>query len=272
VADHPQAAIPQRLEGVGRGEPAALDALIGVLYEELRHVAHRRSHGDATPGTVALVHGAYVRLRHQTRIGTESRAHVLALAARALREILRTYVEQRGALKRGGDFEKVSLDQHELPGTGDAAAGEDVVAALDRALQRLDEFHARPCGVVECRFYGGLTVEETAVALGLSPRTVTREWVFAQAWLKRELSGGRSTMNPSRAERLAALFERALELEPHERRKFCEIIGRGDRDLGTELQSLLTAHDAPGDLDALAARVLPDLLDGLSRGLATNGH
>jgi RNA polymerase sigma factor (TIGR02999 family) len=204
MPDDLQETIQQLLDGLAAEDPSTLDQLIGLLHDELRLVAHRqrrRWHGDDTLGTTALVNEAYLKLRRQKRIGTASREHFLALASRAMRHILSTYSEQRRTLKRGGGLALVPLDEVELPSvdrtaerhrTADPAAmgagdGEAILAALEGALRRLEESHARQCRVVECRFYGGLTVEQTAVALGTSPRTVKRDWAFAQAWLKREL-------------------------------------------------------------------------------------
>jgi RNA polymerase sigma factor (TIGR02999 family) len=191
MPDAPGRTLQQLLDGLTADDPASLDPLIDVLHEELRLVAHRqrrRWHRDDTLGTTALVHEAYLKLRRQKRIVTASREHFLALASRAMRHILSTYSEQRRTLKRGGGLARVSLDESHLPADDPAAEGaEDILAALDRALRRLEASHARQCRVVECRFYGGLTVEQTAAALGTSTRTVKRDWAFAQAWLKREL-------------------------------------------------------------------------------------
>ena len=177
------------LEGLARGDPAALDALVAVLYEELRVVAHRqrrRWRGDDTLGTTALLHETYLKLRQQNRIGTDSRDHFLALASRAMRHILSTYAEQRRTLKRGGAVGREPVDLSKLPAAENSHA-HDVLITIDDALRRMEASHPRQCRVVECRFYGGLSIEETAAALALSPRTIKRDWVFAQAWLKREL-------------------------------------------------------------------------------------
>jgi RNA polymerase sigma factor (TIGR02999 family) len=191
MRDDAQVTIQRLLDGLAADEPATLDALIDFLYDELRLVAHqqrRRWHRDDTLGTTALVNEVYLKLRRQKRIGTVSREHFLALASRAMRHILSTYAEQRRTLKRGGGLARVPLDEADTPAV-DAAAddGEDALSALECALRRLEETHPRHCRVVECRFYGGLTVEQTAAALATSPRTVKRDWAFAQAWLKREL-------------------------------------------------------------------------------------
>ena len=183
------AAVRELLEGLQQGDSSALDLLIGILYEELRVIAHnqrRRWRGDDTLGTTALLHEAYAKLRHQKRISIESRSHFLALASMAMRHILSTYAEQRRARKRGGGVACVSLSGVDMPATTSTDCSE-MLAAMDTALSRLEKYHERPCRVVECRFYAGMSVEETAAALGMSSRTVKRDWAFAQAWLKREL-------------------------------------------------------------------------------------
>jgi RNA polymerase sigma factor (TIGR02999 family) len=198
MSDASQEAVQQLLDVLAADDPATLDALIDLLHEELRLVAHRqrrRWHRDDTLGTTALVNEAYLKLRRQTRIDTATRDHFLALASRAMRHILSTYSEQRRTLKRGGGAVSVTLDDARANAAAaddhahaDAiSAGEEIVSALDRALVKLEATHPRQCRVVECRFYGGLTVEQTADALRISPRTVKRDWAFAQAWLKREL-------------------------------------------------------------------------------------
>lgn len=182
-------AVRELLEGLQQGDSSALDLLIGILYEELRVIAHnqrRRWRGDDTLGTTALLHEAYAKLRRQKRISIESRSHFLALASRAMRHILSTYAEQRRARKRGGGVACVSLSGVDMPATTSTDCSE-MLAAMDTALRRLEKHHERPCRVVECRFYAGMSVEETAAALGMSSRTVKRDWAFAQAWLKREL-------------------------------------------------------------------------------------
>jgi len=189
AADGIPSTVGRLLEGLARGDPAALDPLVAALYEELRLVARRqrrRWRGDDTLGTTALLHETYLKLRQQKRIGTESRDHFLALASRAMRHILSAYAEQRRTLKRGGAVGHVLVDLTTLPAAENAHAG-DVLMAMEDALRRMEASHPRQCRVVECRFYGGLSVEETAAALALSPRTIKRDWAFAQAWLKRAL-------------------------------------------------------------------------------------
>jgi RNA polymerase sigma factor (TIGR02999 family) len=166
--------------------------LFALVYDELHALAHRqrrRWQGDHTLNTTALVHEAYVKLVAQKRIDLESRTHFLAFASRAMRHIVCNHARASGTRKRGGGLERLSLDSMDLPAGAASAAGEDADAllALDDALRRLEEVAPRQSRVVECRFFGGLTVEETAAALGISPRTVRRDWQLAQAWLHREI-------------------------------------------------------------------------------------
>jgi RNA polymerase sigma factor (TIGR02999 family) len=128
----------------------------------------------------------------QRRATWESEAHFLAAAARAIRHVLINYARDRRAQKRGGDWQRVSLDEHQLEGVGGPVGPwwEDRVLALDEALQRLASRSERQSRIVECRFFGGMTVQQTAHALGVSVPTVTRGWTMARAWLHRELDLG----------------------------------------------------------------------------------
>jgi RNA polymerase sigma factor (TIGR02999 family) len=168
---------------------ASVDRLFAGMYEELREIARRqrrRWRDDPTLNTTALLHEAYVKLAAQHRIDVRERSHFLAMAARAMRHILCNYSRDQRALKRGGSAARATLD------TGIAAAppddSADALAALDDALERLERCDPRQSRIVECRFFGGLTIEETAEAIGISPRTVKRDWAMAQAWLHRELT------------------------------------------------------------------------------------
>jgi RNA polymerase sigma factor (TIGR02999 family) len=177
------------------GRDAAVDQLFTLLYEELTGLAHRqrqRWRDDYTLDTTALVHEAYLRMVDQTGVDVESRAHFLALAARVMRQILCNYARDRRALKRGGGIARLPLDDGaalEAPASPDTAPA-DALVALDDALRRLERVDPRQSRVVECRFFGGLTVDETATAVGISPRTVKRDWAVAQAWLHREMTAG----------------------------------------------------------------------------------
>jgi RNA polymerase sigma factor (TIGR02999 family) len=190
-----QATVARLLDGLATGDRDALDELFELVYGELKQLARRqrrRWHGNDTLDTTALVHEAYVKLVGQARIGVGSHAHFRALAARAMRHILCDYARDRGAQKRGGGLDRLPLQ--EFDGALDAAASSQVrwgvLVELDHALRGLAEVDARAAQVVECRFFGGLSVEETATAMDISPRTVKRDWALAQAWLHRELTTG----------------------------------------------------------------------------------
>jgi RNA polymerase sigma factor (TIGR02999 family) len=175
------------------GDRDAFDGFFALVYEELHALAHRqrrRWQGDHTLNTTALVHEAYVKLAAQKRIDAEGRGHFLAIASRAMRHILCNHARAAGARKRGGDLERRSLDPLQPTAVAPVEGHSDVLVALDDALRRLEDVDPRQSRVVECRFFGGLTVEETAAALGISPRTVKRDWQVAQAWLHREIAGG----------------------------------------------------------------------------------
>jgi RNA polymerase sigma factor (TIGR02999 family) len=180
------------LQAIERGDRTALESLFPLVYEELRILARRQRqawHGNLTLNTTALVHEAYLKLVHQGRIGVTSRAHFFAVAATAMRHILCNYARDRQRQKRGGDVQHVSLDNVDHApihiGLSDEAA--DLLAELDTALVRLEQLDKRQSRIVECRFFGGLSVEETAAALGISPATVKRDWTLARAWLYREM-------------------------------------------------------------------------------------
>jgi RNA polymerase sigma factor (TIGR02999 family) len=172
----------------GAGKQAVYDELFPLVYAELRRIAARemrREKPGRTLQTTALVHEAYLRLLKDASLSFENRAHFLGIAARAMREILIEHARARSARKRGGGAVRLTLDDL----TAAVPSPSIDVLALDEALRRLarlDERHAR---VVELRYFGGLSVEETAAALGLSPATVKRDWTLARAWLFRELTG-----------------------------------------------------------------------------------
>lgn len=171
------------------GDRDAVDRLMPILYDELHRIAHGRMRGERvghTLGTTALVHEAYLELAGLNRMEWRDRAHFLAVAARAMRRVLIDYAVQRGAQKREGARHTVPLDDvaNLLLISGQSA---DDVLAMDEALCRLAAVSERQCRVVECRFFAGMSVEETAEALHTSPATVKREWTVARAWLHREL-------------------------------------------------------------------------------------
>jgi RNA polymerase sigma factor (TIGR02999 family) len=168
------------------GDRSALDQLLPLVYQELHAAAHRqlqRGRPGDTLGTTALVHEAYLKLADAGNVSFEDRRHFFAVAATAMRQIIVDYARRARADKRGGGARAVSLDRAAV--AAPERAGEFL--AIDAALSRLASHDERPAKVVELRFFGGLSVEETAEVLGISPRTVKREWQAARAWLFREL-------------------------------------------------------------------------------------
>ena len=174
------------LISVTQGNRGALDALMPMVYDELRAIARRRlSHERQghTLNTTALVHEAYLKLIRLDRIQWESRAHFLAIAAQAMRNILVSHARGRKRVKRGGGAPHVPLDEAVDLQAVDATR----ILALDDALERLAALNPRHARVVEYRFFGGMTLEETAIALGVSTATVKRDWSLLRLWLGREL-------------------------------------------------------------------------------------
>ena len=172
----------------GPNQPESLDELVSIAYQEMRAIAHRRLRALAPGGTLsttALVHEAYLKLADASRPGGQDRAHFLAVASLAMRHVLVDRARERNALKRGGIRQRVTLDDADLAVDADA----DVLLQLDEALTTLAAFEPRLAQVVECRFFGGLTDAETAGALGLTSRTVQRDWVKARVLLRRALAG-----------------------------------------------------------------------------------
>jgi RNA polymerase sigma factor (TIGR02999 family) len=167
---------------------AEAEALFPELYDELRRIAHRHLGGERTGhtlSTTALVHEAYVKLADQTRARFHNRSHFLAVASQAMRRILVGYARRVKADKRGGRWQRLDFDSVDIPVEDRAAA----LVALDGAMERLAELNPRLSRVVECRFFGGMTEEEVAAALGVAERTVRRDWIKAKGWLMRELTG-----------------------------------------------------------------------------------
>ncbi|MFN2513555.1 MAG: sigma-70 family RNA polymerase sigma factor [Pyrinomonadaceae bacterium] len=179
--------VTQLLVAWSDGDRAARDELIPLVYEELRQLAHRymgRERPDHTLQTSALVNEAYIRLIDQKDVHWQNRAHFFGIAAQMMRRILVDYARKRGFAKRGGDARTVPLDDVMIVSDERAA---DVVA-LDDALKSLSELDPRKSQIVELRFFGGLSIEETAVVLAISAGTVMRDWTLAKAWLRREMT------------------------------------------------------------------------------------
>lgn len=164
-----------------------MEDMFPLVYDELRRLAARAMRGERPDHTLcatALVNEAWLELSKLTRIQWQNRSHFLAIAAQAMRRVLIDYAVARRRLKRGGGQTVQPLDADAVAAVMEQA---DDVLALDEALQRLTAMNERHARIVECRFFGGMSVEETADALGISPATVKRDWALARAWLNREL-------------------------------------------------------------------------------------
>jgi RNA polymerase sigma factor (TIGR02999 family) len=183
--------VTQLLKAWGDGDDAALAQLTPLVYDELHRMAQRcmaREQPGHTLQTSALVNEAYLRLVDVQKVSWQNRAHFFAISARMMRRILTDFARSRHYLKRGGDVRHVTFDEalvvSDQPQT-------DIVA-IDQVLSRLALLDGRKAQVVELRFFGGLSVEETAEVMKISPETVMRDWKFARIWLRRALSGDSS--------------------------------------------------------------------------------
>jgi RNA polymerase sigma factor (TIGR02999 family) len=185
----PSHEVTQLLRAWSKGDNAALDSLYQIVYNELHRLAHRymsRENAGHTLQTTALVNEAYLRLADAREMNWQDRAHFFAVSANVMRRILIDEARARRAERRGGDNLTIALDE-----ALDIERGSDInLIALDLALQGLSKINHRQSQVVELRYFGGLSVEETAEVLKVSADTVMRDWRFAKAWLKRELVRG----------------------------------------------------------------------------------
>jgi RNA polymerase sigma factor (TIGR02999 family) len=178
--------VTRLLAELGRGGQAVVDRVLPIVYDELRQIAHRHLQGerrDHTLDTNAVVHEAYVKLVGLNHMTWQNRAHFLAIAAQAMRRVLVDYAVSRKAQKRGGTRHRLDLDEVQLA----ASEPSETVVALDAALRRLEATNIRLSRIVECRYFAGMSIDETARALDVSPATVKRDWQMARAWLNREL-------------------------------------------------------------------------------------
>jgi RNA polymerase sigma factor (TIGR02999 family) len=188
--------VTKLLQRLSDGDSRAVDVLLPVIYDQLRALAGsflRREDPGHTLQTTALVHEAYLKLVNQSEAKFSGRAHFFAVAAQAMRRILVNHARDANRLKRGGDRQRVSLDESGImaPAVTDSApdSGLDLVA-LDESLSKLATLDQRKARTVEMRFFAGMSIDDTAQALGVAPATVKRDWDFARAWLFRELSSG----------------------------------------------------------------------------------
>jgi len=171
------------------GDKAALDKLMPLIHQELRRIAHRymsRERPGHTMQTTALVNEAYLKLVNREGVHWQNRAHFFAIASQLMRHILVDHARSHAYAKRGGGTQTISLDEAMVVSQERAAE----VVALDDVLKQLAEIDPQQSRIVELRFFGGLTIEETAVVLSLSPATIKREWTSAKAWLYHELAKG----------------------------------------------------------------------------------
>jgi RNA polymerase sigma-70 factor (ECF subfamily) len=183
--------ITQLLEAWGQGDEAARDELMSVVYQELHRLAHHYMKSEL-PGhtlqTSALVNEAYLRLVDQKTVKWQNRAHFYGIAAQMMRRILVDYARSRQYAKRGGGIRDLPLEEALI----ESQERNEEVIALDETLERLAEFDPRKSKIVEFRFFAGLSIEETAEVLAVSPGTVMRDWTLAKAWLRREIVAARS--------------------------------------------------------------------------------
>jgi len=181
--------ISQLLRSWNDGNRNALDDLLPLVYDELRRQAHRylrRERQGHTLQTTALIHEAYLNLIKQNRINFQNREHFFAISANLMRRILVNYANARHRLKRGGVDEDIELNDSILIAT----QSKDLdLLALDDALRRLAEMDEQQARIVELRYFGGLTIEETSEVMGIAPATIKRDWKMTKAWLYRELGG-----------------------------------------------------------------------------------
>jgi RNA polymerase sigma-70 factor (ECF subfamily) len=188
VGPNPSREVSELLLHWGNGDRKALEAILPLVYNELRRLARaslRQQRSNHTLQTTALVHEAYLRLAGEKSPQVQNRAHFLGIAAQLMRWILVDYERNRRASKRGAGLTRLTLDE------SIASPQRDIdLLALDQALDRLAELDAQQSQIIELRYFGGLSIEDTSEFLGISPATVKRSWASARAWLLRELSHG----------------------------------------------------------------------------------
>ena len=175
-------AVTEALLAHRQGNPGAFDRLVSLVYEDLRRIAHRqlgRLRPGATVNSTGLVHEAYLKMVDQSRVSWQDRSHFFGIAARAMRQILVDHARRRGRQKRGGDPKAAVLDESMIAVAADA----ERILLIHDALERLTAVDPRLTHVLECRFFAGYSEEETAEILGVSSRTVRRDWIRGRAWL-----------------------------------------------------------------------------------------
>jgi RNA polymerase sigma factor (TIGR02999 family) len=179
-------AITRLLSAAGTGDARAMDELFRAVYDELHRLAHsqrKRWSGNETLNTTALIHEVFLKMSDGNSATYQNRAHFYATAAKAMRHVLINYAEQQSAAKRGGAAQRVPLDEAELFAAGTL----DELLNIEAVLSRLEQDNPRHCKIIECRVFGGMSIEETASALDISPATVKRDWQVASTKLYVEL-------------------------------------------------------------------------------------
>lgn len=214
-ADGARAKVTRLLERLEDGDREAFDELFPLVYRELHGLAkaqRRRWDGNDTLNTTGLLHEAYLKLADQDTRSWKDRSHFLAVASRAMRQILIDYAKRQSRLKRGAGYRHVSFEEMRdalrVP-AGFTDERLDALAALDASLERLEAANSRQSRIVECRFFGGMTIKDTAEALGISPATVKRGWSVALAWLYRDLKRSAAFEGRASARSTAADPDRA---------------------------------------------------------------
>ena len=191
-----QEAVARLLDELRNGNRNALNELLPLVYDELHRIARQQRSrwvDNETLDSISLVHEAYLRLVDQSRPQWSNQPHFLAVAATAMRQILLDYAKRKHASKREGERIRLPLDAIEQTlADRTTESGSEMIIALDTALSKLEKVNERQSSIVECRFFGGMSIDETAKALDISPATVKRGWTMAQAWLFRELERERS--------------------------------------------------------------------------------
>ena len=252
--------VSQLLIDWSAGNKAALDQLIPLVDAELRRLAHqymRQERPGHTLQTTALVNEAYLRLIDQRHVNWQNRAHFFGIAAQLMRRILIDHARSRRYAKRGGDAVRVSLDEAATVSQDRAAE----LIALDEALQNLAAIDARRSQVVELRFFGGLSIEETAEVLKISRNTAIRDWTMASISTAR--SARVRIMKPERWQQISTVFQAALERMPGQQSAFLDKACAGDSSLRQEVESLIAAHEQVGNfIEAPAIAVAAPLLVG----------
>lgn len=193
MENSPQRSVSQILNNIQSGDTQAFDELFELVYNDLYTIARGRRknwQGNNTLNTTALLHETYLKLVDQSDVGWQSRAHFFAAASKAMCHILINYARDQSRKKRGGDRQRVSMEHIKLLASGEFGFTDErveMLVVLGDLLEKLDQVNPRQSQIVECRFFGGLTIKETADALNISPATVTRGWQMVQLWLYREL-------------------------------------------------------------------------------------